>query len=104
MERGVTLDQKAVDNLILATRVAVLEVMMVRLDVAIRSLSAGHSGNTALEEALASYGEAAETLERLAFQNKRFLRLSDTERALIAHEYRETIERTKARARELVSR
>lgn len=98
------MDQKAVDNLILATRVAVLELVMIRLDAAIRSLGPGHSGNAALEEALASYGEAAAALERLAFQSKRFLRLSDTERALIAHEYRETIERTKTRAREFVRR
>jgi hypothetical protein len=98
------MDQKAVDNLILAARVAVLELMVIRLDVAINALRPERSKSAALEEALASYGEAAATLERLAFQGRRFLRLSDTERALITHEYRETIERTMTRAREFVGR
>ena len=90
------MERAVFDRIMLLGRVALIEQIMVKLDVLLRREILQCSTTEALREALESYEGAARALEQTAFQDPE-LQLTDSERAMFADEWREMLQQLKVR-------
>jgi len=92
------MESATIDSIMLRSRLALVELMVVKLDVLARRELLRCTTSEALRETLAAYEEAAQALEKMVYQRPELQRLNDAERAHLADEFREMIDQMKERA------
>ena len=103
--KGDAMDQSRLDYVLLQLRVEILELMVLRLSVVIRASGADRARLSDLSTAVQSEQDAVEIfakeMEAMALSNPKLHSLSAEERAVIADEIRELMERWKSNVGQL---
>src|SRR5450432_3794751 len=95
------MDAKKLDNILILSRIAILELMVARITVSLRAARSPYSTSAAVQETLEEYEGFARGLEDAMYKLPQLQPLTDAERSLLADEYREMIDQMKGRVRDL---
>lgn len=95
------MDRIALNTMLLEARLTIMELIVGRMVISLKVGLLSRDVSEALRESLEEYEGVAKALETSALGDSRVQHLAPEERALVADEYREMVERMKTQLRSL---